>query len=119
VDDLAALAVNSGYAQGNFVWDAVGPEDFTFRGMVEKIGQTIGHPRPLLTAHPQLALKAAQFLSLFVRDVLLTSKEVDGLMANLLVSQEPPRCPTRLSDWLVEHKSTVSVEYASELKRHF
>ncbi len=119
VDDLAALAVDAGYAQDNFVWDAVGPEDFTFRGMVEKIGQTIGHPRPLLTVHPQLALKAAQFLSLFVRDVLLTPEEVDGLMANLLVSPEPPRCPTRLSDWLVEHKSTVGVEYASELKRHF
>jgi len=119
VDDLAALAVDAGYAQDNFVWDAVGPEDFTFRGMVEKIGQTIGHPRPLLTVHPQLALKAAQFLSLFVRDVLLTPEEVDGLMANLLVSPEPPRCPTRLSDWLAEHKSTVGVEYASELKRHF
>lgn len=119
VDDLAALAVDSGYAQGSFIWDVVGPEDFTFRGMVEKIGQTIGHPRPLLTVHPQLALKAAQFLSLFVRDVILTPEEVDGLMANLLVSPEPPRCPTRLSDWLAEHKSTVGVEYASELKRHF
>jgi len=119
VDDLAALTVDAGYTQGNFIWDAVGPEDFTFRGMVEKIGQAIGHPRPLLTVHPQLALKAAQFLSLFVRDVILTPEEVDGLMANLLISPKPSRCPTRLSDWLVEHKSTVGVEYASEIQRHF
>jgi hypothetical protein len=40
-------------------------------------------------------------------------------MANLLVSQEAPRCPTFLSDWLAEHKSTVGAEYASEIKRHF
>jgi NADH dehydrogenase len=119
VDDLAALALDAGYAQGNFIWDAVGPEDFTFRAMVERIGQTIGHPRPLLEVHPQLALKAAQFLSLFVRDVLLTPEEGDGLMANLLISKEPSRCPTRLSDWLAEHKSTVGAEYASEIKRHF
>jgi NADH dehydrogenase len=119
VDDLAALALDAGYAQCNLIWDAVGPEDFTFRAMVERIGQTIGHTRPLLEVHPQLALKAAQFLSLFVRDVLLTPEEVDGLMANLLVSQEPSRCPTRLSDWLAEHKSAVGAEYASEIKRHF
>ncbi|MFZ5878475.1 MAG: SDR family oxidoreductase [Chloroflexota bacterium] len=119
VDDLAALALDAGCAQGNFIWDAVGPEDFTFRAMVERIGQTIGHPRPLLEVHPQLALKAAQFLSLFVRDVLLTPEEVDGLMANLLISKAPARCPTRLSDWLAEHKSTVGAEYASEIKRHF
>ena len=119
VDDLAALAVDAAYAQGNFVWDAVGPDNFTFREMVEMIGQTIGHPRPLIEVHPQLALKAAQFLSLFVRDVMLTPEEVDGLMANLLVSKERPRCKTSLRDWLVEHKSTVGAQYASELKRHF
>ena len=39
----------------------------------------------------RLGLLAAQFLSLFVSDVILTPEEVDGLMAGLLVSNEPPR----------------------------
>jgi NADH dehydrogenase len=119
VDDLAALAIDTGYAQGNFIWDAVGPDNFTFREMVEVIGKTIGHSRPLLEVHPQLALSAAQFISLFVNDVVLTPEEVDGLMANLLVSKEPPRCKTSLRAWLMENKAMVGAQYASEIKRHF
>jgi NADH dehydrogenase len=64
-------------------------------------------------------LTAAQFLSIFVRDVMLTPEEVDGLMAGLLVSKEPPLCKTKLGDWLEENKKTVGAKYASELQRHF
>ncbi len=119
VDDLAALAVEAGYASENIVWDAVGPDIFTFREMVELIGKTIGHPRSLVSLHPKMALAAAQFISLFVGDVVLTPEEVDGLMANLLVSKEPPRCQTSLRDWLAANKETVGMKYASELARHF
>ena len=119
VDDLAALAVDTGYAKGNSVWDAVGPDIFTFRELVELIGKTIGRMPPLINVHPKLALTAAQVISLFVGDVVLTPKEVDGLMADLLVSKEPPRCKTSLRDWLTENKATVGAQYASEIKRHF
>ncbi len=73
----------------------------------------------MLSLPPRLALIAAQFLSLFVGDVLLTPEEVDGLMADLLVSNEPPRGKTRLADWLRANKERLGVEYASELKRHY
>lgn len=46
-------------------------------------------------------------MSFFVNDVMLTPEEVDGLMANLLVSKEAPRCKTSLKDWLRENKSTA------------
>lgn len=58
-------------------------------------------------------------MSFFVNDVMLTPEEVDGLMKNLLISKEPPRCKTSLKDWLRENKNTVGKEYASELARHF
>jgi uncharacterized protein YbjT (DUF2867 family) len=119
VDDLAELAVDVGYAQGNVVWDAVGPDIFTFEEMVHLIGRSLGLDRSLLHVPPRLALAAAQFLSAFVGDVLLTPEEVDGLMADLLISDEPPRCKTRLADWLEENKESVGVNYASELKRHY
>ncbi len=88
----------------------------------ENLMQRAGYPG--LAAHRALHHRlldelSARTTSLFVRDVILTPEEVDGLMANLLISPKPPRCPTRLSDWLVEHKSTVGAEYASEIKRHF
>ena len=119
VDDLAALAANAVYETGNSVRDAVGQDIFTFREMVELIGAKVGARKPLVNFPPRLALTAAQFLSLFVRDVMLTPEEVDGLMAGLLVSKEPPLCKTRLGDWLEENKKTVGAKYASELQRHF
>lgn len=119
VDDLAKLAVEAGGRTDNFVWDAVGPDIFTFDELVRLIGEKIGSPRPLVHLPPQLALRAAQFISLFVGDVVLTPEEVDGLMAGLLVSAEPPRCATRLGDWLAENRATVGAKYASELARHY
>ncbi len=119
VDDLAALAVEAVYKNENYVWDAVGPDEFTFKEMAGLIGSAIGKKRLLIPLPPRLALLAAQFLSLFVNDVMLTSEEVDGLMANLLVSKEPPRCKTSLKDWLKENRETVGRNYASELARHF
>jgi uncharacterized protein YbjT (DUF2867 family) len=119
VDDLAELAIDVGYAQGNILWDAVGPDIFTFEEMVRLINRTLGLKRGLFHVPPRLALAAAQFLSAFVGDVLLTPEEVEGLMADLLVSDEPPRCKTSLADWLQENKESVGVHYASELERHY
>jgi NADH dehydrogenase len=119
VDDLAELAVDVGYAQDNILWDAVGPDLFTFDELVRLISKMLGLNRGLIHVPPRLALAAAQFLSLFLGDVLLTPEELNGLMANLLVSDEPPRCKTRLADWLAANKATIGKEYASELKRHY
>lgn len=119
VDDLAELAVEAVYSKENYIWDAVGPDEFTFKEMVSLIGRTTGKERALIPLPPRLALLAAQFLSLFVRDVMLTPEEVDGLMSDLLISKESPRCKTSLRNWLQEHRETVGKTYASELVRHY
>lgn len=119
VDDLAALAVDAVYAENSFIWDAVGPDEFTFRELLELIKKTIGRTPALIPFPPRFALMAAQTLSFFVNDVMLTPEEVDGLMANLLISKEAPRCKTSLKDWLWENRDTVGKLYASELARHF
>ena len=119
VDDLAELAVEGVNCEENYVIDAVGPDIFTFKEMVELIGEKIGAKRPLMSVPPRLALLAAQFLSIFVNDAILTPEEVDGLMAGLLVSKESPRGKTHLRDWLEANKEKVGVKYASELKKHY
>jgi uncharacterized protein YbjT (DUF2867 family) len=119
VDDLAELAVDAIYRKNNYIWDAVGPDEFSFKELVELIGQTNGKQRLLIPFPPRLALLAAQVLSIFVNDVMLTPEEVDGLMANLLISNEAPRCKTSLRDWLKENKNNVGKHYASEIARHF
>jgi hypothetical protein len=51
--------------------------------------------------------------------VVLTREEVDGLMANLLLSEGPPTGQTLLSDWLGQNAGRVGARYASEVSRHF
>ena len=119
VDDLAGLAIEAGYTKGKLCWDAVGPQVFTFEELVHLIASVLGLKRKFLHVPPYTALAAARFLSLFVRDELLTADEVKGLMANLLVSDDPPRCRTSLLDWLQGHRATLGITYASELDRHY
>ena len=119
IEDLADLAVQAVYSRENYVIDAVGPDAYSFKDLVKLVGQKIGAERPLISVPPRLALLAAQFMSLFVRDVILTPEEVDGLMANLLLSTEPARARTAFKDWLEANKNTVGMKYASELQRHY
>ncbi len=119
VDDVAQLAVEGVYCKDNCIIDAVGPDIFTFKEMVKLIGEKIRAQRPLIPLPPRLALLAAQFLGMFVNDVILTPEEVQGLMAGLLVSKEPPLCQTRLADWLENNKHKVGLKYASEIRKHY
>jgi NADH dehydrogenase len=119
IEDLAELAVEGVYSRENYIIDAVGPDCYSFKDLVKLIGEKIGVTRPLISVPPRLALLAAQFLSLFVSDVILTPEEVDGLMANLLVSKEPARGKTYFKDWLSDNRAKVGMKYASELKRHY
>jgi uncharacterized protein YbjT (DUF2867 family) len=119
VEDLADLAVDAVYRKDNFIIDAVGPDIYTFKEMVELIGEKIGVHRPLLQLPPRLALLLAQSMSLFLGDILVTPEEMEGLRAGLLVSNEPPRGRTHLADWLEANRTAVGAKYASELLRHY
>jgi hypothetical protein len=54
-----------------------------------------------------------------VRDILLTKQELEGLMEELLVSNEEPRGSRRVDDWLLRSADVLGRSYASELSRHF
>ncbi|HNQ93325.1 MAG TPA: NAD(P)H-binding protein [Anaerolineales bacterium] len=119
VEDVADLLVEGIYNKDSYIVDAVGSEKYTFKELIQLVGKKIGSARPLISAPPRLALLAAQFLSLFVSDVILTPEEVGGLMANLLVSKEPARGKIKFSDWLEENKNTIGTKYASEIAKHY
>lgn len=119
VEDTAALAVHAAESSENAMLDAVGPEIFTFAEMVRMIADALGRRVRIVSVPPRLALLCARALSYWVRDVLLTPDELEGLMAGLLVSDQPSAGQTRLKDWLAANSSTVGATYASELARHF
>ncbi len=117
VDDLADLAVREGGSRENHVIDAVGPQTFTYRGLVEEIGSIIGKRRPIVSVHPAVGWFAARILGKLVGDVILTRDEIRALMADLLCTHSPPTGQTRLTDWAREHAQTLGCRYARELAR--
>lgn len=118
-DDMADIAVAAGQRRTNEIVDAVGQEIYTFETLVKLIAQTVRSRSLMVHLPPKVALRLSQFIGRFVKDVMLTEEEVDGLMSNLLVVDGPPTGRTRLSDWLREHADTVGKHYASELARHY
>ncbi len=117
VDDLAALAVEQGAARGNRVINAIGPETFTYRTLVETIGRAIGHPRPIVSIPPRLGYAVGRFVGRIVGDVVITKPEIEGLMAGLLHVDAPPAGSTALSQWAAQHASRLGIRYASEMGR--
>lgn len=118
-DDMADLAVTAGQRRDNQIIDAVGPEIYTFETLVQLIATTVRSRALIVHLPPRTALALSQFIGRFVKDVVLTQEEVDGLMSNLLVVDGPPTGRTHLSDWLRDHAATVGMQYASELQRHY
>ena len=119
VDDVARLAVEAGTGVDDVAIDAVGPETFTFEEMVRLLARRVGSRSRLVRTPPPAALLAARIAGRLVRDVVLTKDELDGLMAGLLVSADPPTAPTRFTEWLEAEGASLGQRYASELTRHY
>jgi uncharacterized protein YbjT (DUF2867 family) len=117
VEDLADLAVEQGEKQGNVIIDAIGPETFTYRELVNTIGQLIGAKRPMVPVSPSIGYLAAKMIGFLTGDVFVTRPEIEGLMANLLFTNSQPIGRKKLTDWIKEHSATLGKYYANELKR--
>lgn len=117
VDDFAALAVKQGKGSDPATIDAVGPETFTYRELVETIGRAIGKERPIVRVPPRLGVLAARLIGIAVGDIVLTREEVQALMENRLYTGSPPAGSTRLTAWMEEHADELGRRYTSELAR--
>ena len=118
VDDFAALMAEQGERRDNALVQAVGPEDFTYRGLVEMIGGHIGKSRPVVGVPPWLGYWASWFIGKMVGDEFVTREEIVGLMGDTLhVPGVVPPGVTRLSDWVREHAETIGLRYHSEMRR--
>ena len=117
VDDLAELAVAQGSERTTKIIDAIGPETFTYRELVQEIAHAIGVRRPIVSLPPRIGYLSAWFLGQVLGDVVITWDEVEGLMEGLLVTQSPPAGRTKLSVWAREHADVLGNRYANELRR--
>ena len=117
VDDLAKLAVEMGKNRDDRVVDAIGPETFTYRELVERIGRIIGKERPVMSIPPGVGYLVSKLVGKLVGDVIVTRDEIRGLMAGLLYVESPPAGTTKLTDWASQNADSLGVRYASELAR--
>jgi NADH dehydrogenase len=117
VKDLAALALQQGAAHENKTIDAIGPETFTFRGLVQEIASAIGVRTSIVSMPPGVALATVKLMGKAVGDQIVTRDEMQAMMAGLLCTQSPPVGTTRLSDWLHQNGETLGREYMSEKAR--
>ena len=119
VEDLASLAVDAAKGEDKAVIDAVGPERYSYEGLVRLVAAAVGRRPWLLKLPAEAALGLSRVLGLLLRDTMLTRDEVKGLTANLLVSNQPPLGTASLRAWLREHTDTLGRHYASEVARHY
>jgi uncharacterized protein YbjT (DUF2867 family) len=118
-EDVAEIAFWAGRLPENVTVDAAGPDIITYLELVEGVAIAVARRPRRVYVPPALTIMAGRAIGLFVRDVILTRDELDGLMQELLVSQEPPRGRRRIDDWLLQVSDTIGRTYASELNRHF
>jgi NADH dehydrogenase len=117
VDDFAALAVDCAQRSGNEVVNAIGPETYTYRGLVAEVGTAIGVRRTVVSVPPFAGYIAAWALGKLTGDVMLTRDEIRGLMRDLLYVDAPAAGTTRLSEWASAESTRLGRRYASELAR--
>lgn len=118
-EDVAEIARWAAEQTDNVVVDAAGPEIVSYADLVGSVAVAVRRRPRFIYLPPALTMLASDAVGLFVRDVVLTRQELEGLMDELLVSNEPPRGKLRVDDWLLGSAESLGRHYASELDRHF
>jgi uncharacterized protein YbjT (DUF2867 family) len=117
VRDLADLCVGQGALRQNCIINAIGPETFTFKELVQITAAIIGVKRLIIPTPAVVGLLVSKIISLCVGDVMITLDEMKALMSNLLYVDSPPTGHTKLTDWIRQHKDSLGKTYTSELSR--
>ena len=117
VDDIAKLAVEQGIKRDNVTIDAIGPETYTYKELINLIGKSIGKKRPVISVPPFVGYLACWFMGRCLGDVMITRDEIRALMTDLLCVDSPSTGTTRLSEWVQEHADSLGRRYTSELAR--
>ena len=117
VDDLAAAAIDRMTGAANETINAIGPETYCYREMVEMIAREIGSRALVVSMPSMLAYQAVRVLGWMVGDVINTRDEVRGLMQEKLYVRSSPIGTTKLSDWMRASREDIGRRYASELQR--
>ncbi|HEU0245538.1 MAG TPA: NAD(P)H-binding protein [Gaiellaceae bacterium] len=119
VSDTAALCVGTGARDDDVTLDAAGPDRWAYEDFVQLIRRAVRGRARIWHSPTGVALAAARFAGLLLRDVVVTRDELQALGAGLLVSHEPPAGSDRFETWLTTNADQLGRRYTSELGRNF
>lgn len=117
--DLAHIAVECSQTNGNEIVDAIGPDGYTFEEFVRLIAFSLKPGLRLIHVPPALGIAAGTIIGWAFGDVLLTRAELDGLMQEMLTSDQSPNGITSFTAWLDANADHLGRSYTSEVGRHF
>ena len=118
-DDVAELAIEAGHGPDDVTLEAGGPVVYAFEDFVETIRASVRARCRLVHVAPGAALFFAELARRAYGDVMVTRDELQGLMADLLVSRDAASGETRFEDWLAENGDAIGAEFVSELERNW
>ncbi len=118
-EDVAEIATWAAAQADNLTVDAAGPDTMTYMELVEAIAIAVGRRPRFMYMSPRMTLRMGDLVGRVMKDVLLNRQELEGLMDELLVSQERARGTRRLDNWLLTSAETLGRAYSSELDRHW
>ena len=118
-EDVAAQALAVGFASGNLVVDAAGPDTFTFEELLRLLASRVNARVRLMHTPAFLGFALTRLVGLLLRDVVLSRDEVDGLMTGLLTSHAAPAGTTGLAGWLEDNSDILGRQYVSGLRRNY
>lgn len=119
LDDTGRVIADAVEARADLDVDAAGPEIMTFREYVRVLARSCGVRRWIVGAPGWLSLLALRLLQPFLRDLVLTREELEGLAQEKLLSHQSPRGAESVAGWLRANGATLGRRYANDLDRHF
>jgi nucleoside-diphosphate-sugar epimerase len=117
VEDFADIMIEQAYGKANTVVNCIGPETFSYRGLVEMLSRLIHVKRPIISVSPAVGYLAGKLVGKLMGDLTITREEIAGLMSDLLYVDAPSPAKVKLTDWVREHSETLGRHYNSELAR--
>jgi uncharacterized protein YbjT (DUF2867 family) len=117
VEDFADLLVEQAYGIENNAINAIGPETFTYRELVERMSKILQVNRPIISISPNFGYLVGRMIGKWVGDMTITREEITGLMSDLLYVDASPVGKNKLSEWARMNSETLGRGYASELAR--
>lgn len=117
VEDVARICADAADREANEVLNAVGPETFTYKEMVQMMARAMGLHRLIVPAPDSVTLGVGRVIGRFVDDIVITGHEISGLRDETMYTGTKPLGRIKFTDWLQAEAEHLGRNYTNDLSR--